>query len=125
MANRPHIRAGQSAVNARPNLGWLCTAVVPWGYDRAMTHAFFVLDLRSSDRETRQHRHDYHQLVLPVAGELDMQIGPCEGRVHSSQAAIIIAGEAHAFTAAANNRFVVADIPVALAPLLARIQHRP
>ncbi|WP_020682727.1 AraC family transcriptional regulator [Marinobacterium rhizophilum] len=80
-----------------------------------------VLDLRSYDRETRQHQHDYHQLVLPVSGELVMQIGSREGRVHSSQAAIISAGEDHAFAGATGNRFVVADIPVALAPALERL----
>lgn len=86
-----------------------------------MTSAPFTLDLRSYDRETRRHRHDYHQLVLPLAGELEMQIGVREGRVHSRQAAIIGAGEDHAFAGAADNRFIVADIPVALAPLLQRL----
>ncbi len=86
-----------------------------------MISAPFTLDLRSYDRETRQHRHDYHQLVLPLAGELEMQIGVREGRVHSRQAAIIGAGEDHAFAGAADNRFIVADIPVVLAPLLQRL----
>jgi AraC-like DNA-binding protein len=86
-----------------------------------MSSAPFILDLRSYDRDTRRHQHDYHQLVLPVAGELQMQIGVREGRVHRRQAAIIGAGEDHAFAGAADNRFIVADIPVALAPLLQRL----
>ncbi|UTW13409.1 AraC family transcriptional regulator [Marinobacterium rhizophilum] len=86
-----------------------------------MNPASFILDLRSYDRETRRHAHDYHQLVLPVSGALQMQIGSREGLVDGRQAAVIGAGEDHAFAGAVDNRFIVADIPVALAPLLQRL----
>lgn len=86
-----------------------------------MSYANLTLDLRSYDRETRRHHHDYHQLVLPVAGALDMSIAGREGQVGQAQAAIIAAGEDHAFAADTENRFIVADIPAALAPELERL----
>ncbi|NVK44547.1 MAG: helix-turn-helix transcriptional regulator [Oceanospirillaceae bacterium] len=86
-----------------------------------MSYANLTLDLRSYDRETRRHHHDYHQLVLPLSGELDMSIAGHEGRVGQASAAIIAAGEDHAFAADSENRFIVADIPPALAPELERL----
>ncbi|GGO85497.1 AraC family transcriptional regulator [Marinobacterium nitratireducens] len=86
-----------------------------------MSYANLTLDLRSYDRETRRHHHDYHQLVLPVAGELEMSIAGREGQVASTRAAIVAAGEDHAFASSSDNRFIVADIPQALAPELERL----
>ncbi|WP_308365772.1 MULTISPECIES: AraC family transcriptional regulator [unclassified Microbulbifer] len=81
-----------------------------------------LIDLRSYDRETRRHHHDYHQLVLPLAGSLLTSIGGCEGRVSEAQGALISAGEDHAFAATSDdNCFIVADIPFALAPELERL----
>ncbi len=100
-------------------MGW--RSAVTGSYNRAMSSTPFILDLRSYDREARRHQHDYHQRVLPMDGELQMQVGVREGQVRSQQAAIISAGESHAFAGAANNRFIVADIPVALAPVLQRL----
>ncbi|RTE67171.1 AraC family transcriptional regulator [Amphritea opalescens] len=80
-----------------------------------------TLDLRSYSAETNRHQHDYHQLVLPVAGLLEMTVGQRSGRVSSQHAAVIPAGEAHGFAGSADNCFVVADIPDALAPELERL----
>lgn len=80
-----------------------------------------TLDLRSYSRETHRHQHDYHQLVLPVAGELQMQVGGREGRVGADRAAVIAAGREHGFAAPDRNRFLVADVPAALAPALERL----
>ncbi len=86
-----------------------------------MTGANLTLDLRSYSRETHSHQHDFHQLVLPVQGRLDMRVGQQEAAVSVEQAAVVAAGEAHGFAAPDTNRFVVADIPDALAPELARL----
>ncbi|MGL6161192.1 helix-turn-helix domain-containing protein [Microbulbifer sp.] len=81
-----------------------------------------LIDLRSYDRETRRHHHDYHQLVLPLAGSLLTSIGGREGCVGEARGAFISAGEDHAFAATSDdNRFIVADIPPALAPELERL----
>ena len=80
-----------------------------------------ILDLRSYSAETHSHQHDYHQLVLPVSGLLEMRVGPHAGKVSSQYAAVIAAGENHHFTGSADNCFVVADIPNALAPELERL----
>ncbi|MCX2795434.1 AraC family transcriptional regulator [Microbulbifer thermotolerans] len=87
-----------------------------------MSKANLLLDLRSYDRETRRHLHDYHQLVLPVSGTLETSIAGREGCVDRGRGALIAAGAEHAFAAAAeDNRFIVADIPAALAPELERL----
>lgn len=86
-----------------------------------MISAALALDLRSYQAETRRHRHDYHQLVLPLAGCLEMEVDRQGGRVAARQAAIIPAGAEHGFAAEGDNCFMVADLPAALAPELARL----
>ncbi|WP_428035027.1 helix-turn-helix domain-containing protein [Amphritea sp.] len=75
-----------------------------------------TLDLRSYSAETDNHQHDYHQLVLPVSGQLEISVGQQAGRVDTNQAAIISAGQEHGFSGSEDNCFVVADIPSQLAP---------
>lgn len=86
-----------------------------------MEHSNLTLELRSYSSETHTHHHDHHQLVLPVAGELTMNVGNQEGAVSSQQIAVVAAGQKHGFAASEQNCFVVADIPAALAPELERL----
>ncbi len=87
-----------------------------------MSSSSLLIDLRSYDRETRRHHHDYHQLVLPLAGTLETSIAGHEGSVGGAGGALIAAGRDHAFAATSeDNRFIVADIPAALAPELERL----
>ncbi len=86
-----------------------------------MEHSNLTLDLRSYSNEAHAHQHDFHQLVLPVDGQLSMRVGEREGNVSSQQVAVIAAGEDHGFAASDNNCFVVADVPAALAPELERL----
>lgn len=72
------------------------------------------LDMRSYPGEVHAHQHDhYHQLVLPCEGALEMQVGSREGRVGHGYLAVVAAGESHAFAARGDNRFLVADLPLA------------
>jgi AraC-like DNA-binding protein len=73
------------------------------------------LSLRSYGERVVSHVHDYHQIVLPVAGTLDQRIGGVAGAISARHFAVIGPGVAHAFRAAGYNRFVVldADRPVA------------
>lgn len=86
-----------------------------------MQHSNLNIDLRSYSRELHAHKHDYHQLVLPVDGTLSMNVGDLEGEVSSEQIAIIAAGQDHGFASDDNNCFVVADVPADLAPELERL----
>lgn len=79
------------------------------------------LALRSYSQEVASHSHDYHQLVLPVDGELCLSVEHSEGAVTAQQAAIIPAGADHGFYAPVANRFLVADVPTEMAPLLERL----
>ena len=86
-----------------------------------MKHTNLTLDLRSYSHEAKSHQHDYHQLVLPIAGHLAMNIGHQEGLASPQQAAIVCAGQNHEFAASDLNSFVVADVPAALAPELEKL----
>ncbi len=90
-------------------------------YTAVMTAQQPTLDIRSYQSQAHIHQHDYHQLVLPVAGQLQMQVGQREGLVSDQQIALVAAGEDHGFHAEGVNRFIVADIPGSLAPQLTRL----
>lgn len=76
------------------------------------------LHLRCYGDEPAQHSHDHHQLVLPLQGRLELAVETLGGEVGACQAAVIPAGSAHVFAATEENRFLVADLPAALAPSL-------
>jgi len=79
------------------------------------------LCLKSYQPHADSHAHNFHQLVLPVRGSLEIEIGQSSGEVHSQQAAVICASEKHAFEGVGDNQFIVADIPLALAPAFAEL----
>ena len=80
-----------------------------------------TLDLRSYSGSGDTHTHDYHQLVLPVEGRLDMVFDSESGAVEAEHGAIISAHSLHHYRARGDNRFIVADVPRDLAPSLARL----
>lgn len=86
-----------------------------------MSPTDLALELRSYAVEAKTHSHDYHQLVLPVAGTLELSINGRGGEVSDQRAAVIAAGHDHDFAATGANRFLVADVPEALAPALDRL----
>lgn len=79
------------------------------------------LDLRTYSNEIHSHKHDFHQLVLPMQGRLQMSVDAREGEASLQQVAVIKAGAEHGFSAQGENRFVVADVPEFLAPQLAQL----
>lgn len=83
-----------------------------------MSQPSSFLSVRSYSAEADSHHHSYHQLVLPLSGELKMRVGNHHGNVCTHKGAVIAAGEEHRFAAVSPNNFVIADIPVALAPVL-------
>jgi AraC-like DNA-binding protein len=88
-----------------------------------------TLSLRSYDAQTLCHSHPFNQIVLPVEGTLEMEVGGKAGCVAGSQAALIAAGETHGCEAAGRNRFVVLDWTTAddaeLASLSGRAERQP
>jgi hypothetical protein len=73
-----------------------------------MAHAL-ELTLRSYAPQALRHSHAHHQIVLPVTGVLEMEVGGQGGHVAGCQAALITAGRDHSCEAAGENRFVVLD----------------
>lgn len=69
-----------------------------------------MLEFRTYAAVTESHEHDFWQIVLPVAGSLDMEVGGRAGAVRPGQGAVIPAGTRHAFQASGANRFLVADV---------------
>ncbi|WMC12267.1 AraC family transcriptional regulator [Oceanimonas pelagia] len=68
------------------------------------------LSLRSYTRQRRSHAHDFHQLVLPLRGVIQLEMAGFCGKVAPGECAVIRQGEQHHFTADTQARFVVADL---------------
>ena len=76
-----------------------------------MTHssASDTLGFRSYGGEAKLHCHEFHQIVLPRRGRLELEIGGRGGHVETGRGAFIAAGTRHAFRAEGQNRFAVLD----------------
>lgn len=81
-------------------------------------HSRYSLELRSYRSEAQNHQHDFHQLVMPVDGRLELEIDHQLGVVDARHAAVIASGASHGFSAEGDNRFIVADLPLSSAPAL-------
>lgn len=68
------------------------------------------LSIRSYRSQSRQHQHDYHQIVLPLQGFITMQVGAFDGKVSVGDAIAIPAKHLHAFAADESARFLVVDL---------------
>ena len=68
-------------------------------------------DVRRYGADTERHVHDHHQLVLPLSGVLEMDVGGTQDAVAGRQAAAIPAGRPHGFAGSRDNAFLIVDIP--------------
>ena len=68
------------------------------------------LSIRSYTRQVRSHYHEYHQLVLPLQGSIEIQVGEYFGSVCLGDCVIIPALERHSFQSHEDARFMVADL---------------
>jgi len=59
-----------------------------------MNHCF--VGIRKYLAESTLHRHEYHQIVLPRVGNLELEVEGQGGRVEHGVGAFIIAGARHA-----------------------------
>ncbi|HXH02379.1 MAG TPA: AraC family transcriptional regulator [Candidatus Competibacteraceae bacterium] len=72
-----------------------------------------ILSTRSYGAEADSHSHaGHHQLILPLRGRLELEVGGRGGRVDGVTGAIITAGERHSFRAGGDNAFLVLDLPL-------------
>lgn len=70
-----------------------------------------VVEIRRYSGEIERHRHDYSQVILPISGTLEIDLGHRSGRVSGSTGAFVAAGCQHAFHAKKTDSFVVVDVP--------------
>ncbi len=75
-----------------------------------MKKAAAEIETRRYGDQAASHVHDHHQLVLPLAGALEMEIAGQGGRVIGRRAASIPGGEAHSFLGTEENAFLIVDI---------------
>ncbi|WP_341660879.1 AraC family transcriptional regulator [Vibrio sp.] len=68
------------------------------------------LSIRAYTRQKHGHTHDYHQLVLPIAGVIDIELESYVGSVSVGECVVIPAGVCHHFRAHESARFIVADL---------------
>ncbi len=69
------------------------------------------LSIRSYDGLERVHAHDFHQIVLPVIGAMQLRVGHVSGAIARSNGVLIVGGTPHQGCALGENRFVVFEVP--------------
>jgi len=68
------------------------------------------LSIRAYTSQIRSHFHQFHQLVLPLHGAIDIKVGGYTGKVSFGDCVIIKAGQQHDFRADDAARFIVVDM---------------
>ena len=67
------------------------------------------LSLRSYRDTAVTHSHDFHQIVLALAGALEIEVAGHAGRAEASAMVAVAPGRPHSFRASGPNRFLVID----------------
>jgi AraC-like DNA-binding protein len=70
-----------------------------------------TLSIRSYAGRESVHAHEFHQVVLPVLGAMDLRVGDATGRLDSGHGVVVVGGSPHAGRVLGENRFVVFDVP--------------
>ena len=85
------------------------------------------IDIRSYGEPERPDRHDFFQLVLPLSGDLLIDVGGTAGRLVPGSASVIEPGLLHSQAGTAPNRSLILDLdPAALADDVAeRLARKP
>lgn len=86
-----------------------------------------TLSLRSYGRDGHAHQHAHVQIVLPLHGEMEIEVGGRGGRLDAFRAAAVAPHTAHAQSADGANRFLVLDCDAAAFDddALERLQRAP
>lgn len=75
----------------------------------AMEPTMNTLSLRTYNTRSQLHQHSYTQLVLPVAGEISIEVEDFSGEVGIGECVLIRPSQVHRFSAPDAARFIVAD----------------
>lgn len=67
------------------------------------------ISIRSYTSQLRSHVHQFHQLVLPLHGTIEISVGYYQGLASVGDCIIIKAGQRHDFKAHQDARFIVVD----------------
>ncbi|MDD8060794.1 helix-turn-helix domain-containing protein [Shewanella metallivivens] len=76
-----------------------------------------LLSIRSYNRNRKGHQHGFHQLVLPLRGVINIEVGSFIGKVTPGECVVVKTGKMHHFDADSEARFVVADLTTLPDPL--------
>jgi AraC-like DNA-binding protein len=68
------------------------------------------LSLRAYSPAICSHEHDFHQIVLPLQGVIEINVNGVDGVVGVGQTVIVQKGIEHSFQAVERSRFLVADL---------------
>ena len=63
------------------------------------------------DTATRHHSHDYHQIVIALAGRADFDIEGLGGTIEAFCGCIVPANHLHYYAGTGNNRLLILDLP--------------
>ncbi len=77
-----------------------------------MKHSLLI-DINCHDLESPSHSHDFHQLILPISGDLLLEIEGKQAKVSNDVVAYVSASNSHTFIANQENRFILANVPLA------------
>ncbi|REL30847.1 AraC family transcriptional regulator [Thalassotalea euphylliae] len=89
----------------------------------ASSNLGIALSIRSYTRKLSQHHHNHHQLVLPLHGNIELDIANDKQTIGPKCCAIIYQGELHSFAADECARFLVADLTDLPSKYLPQHQH--
>lgn len=70
---------------------------------------FLSLEVRSYERENPRHHHEHAQLVLPIRGEMEIDVNGRGGCIDQSLAALVIPGSEHSQQSDLDSLFLVLD----------------
>lgn len=68
------------------------------------------LELRSYPAENRSHVHDFGQLLVPISGSMELEVGHYTGVVTDDIGVYITPNEHHCFAGSPKNLFLVIDV---------------
>ncbi|NQZ22227.1 MAG: helix-turn-helix transcriptional regulator [Colwellia sp.] len=77
-----------------------------------MKHSLLI-DINCCDLESPSHSHDFHQLILPISGDLQLEIAGQQAKVNNDVIGYVSASNKHTFVAEQENRFILANVPLA------------
>ncbi|MBD1551110.1 AraC family transcriptional regulator [Pseudomonas typographi] len=71
-----------------------------------------IISLKSYAEGASLHVHDFHQLVIPTNGTMEIEINGSGGYLTNARGVLIPAACHHEFSASSGSQYVVADIPI-------------